>query len=40
VLVVREVAGLGEFAFERILGAMDDLVARGIAKPGRPRRSP
>ncbi len=39
VLVVREVAGRGEFAFERILGAMDDLVARGIAKPRRSRRA-
>ena len=40
VLVVREVAGRGEFAFERVLGAMDDLVARGIAMPRRTRRSP
>jgi AcrR family transcriptional regulator len=39
VLVVREVAGHGEFAFQRILGAMDDLVARGIAQQRRPRRA-
>ncbi len=31
VLVLREVAGRGEFAFERILRAMDDLLARGLA---------
>lgn len=35
-LVLREVAGRADFPFERILGAMDDLVAWGIAAPPPP----
>jgi AcrR family transcriptional regulator len=36
VLVTREVAGHGDYAFEKILRVMDDLVSRGIARPGGP----
>ncbi len=32
-LVTREVAGRGDYPFERILGVMDDLLARGVVRP-------
>jgi AcrR family transcriptional regulator len=41
VLVTREVAGRADFAFERILSVMDDLVAHGINRPpGKESRPP
>lgn len=38
VLVEREIAGDGDYPFEEIVGLMDDVFARGIAKPRRRRR--
>lgn len=38
VLVEREVSGAGDYDFDQIVGLMDDVFARGIAKPGRKRR--
>ena len=38
VLVTREVTGRGDFAFERIFRAMDDLLSRGLTGP-RPERT-
>ncbi len=37
-LVEREVSGLGDYEFDQIIGVMDDVFARGIAKPQSPRR--
>ena len=38
VLVEREIAGAGDYAFDEIMEVMDDVFARGIAKPRRKRR--
>ncbi len=38
VLVERETAGVGDYPFEEIVGLMDDVFARGIAKPRSKRR--
>lgn len=36
-LVERETAGVGDYPFDEVVGLMDDVFARGIAKP-RPKR--
>ena len=38
VLVEREISGVGDFDFNEIMEVMDDVFARGIAKPRRKRR--
>jgi AcrR family transcriptional regulator len=36
-LVERETSGLPDYPFDEIIGVMDDIFARGIAKPRPPR---
>ncbi len=38
VLVEREISGAGDYDFDEIMEVMDDVFARGIAKPRRKRR--